>query len=300
MPKYRPSVLAASALSAFLALGAAVLPARADVTEQAIALCERAIANGAAGGGVPQEVLHAISLTETGRPMNGKLRPWPWAINREGKGHWFATRDEALAFARQSVLDGRRSFDVGCFQINYRWHGHNFPSLESMFDPETSAAYAAKFLRELHAEKGGWTLAAGAYHSRTPQFANRYKDRFERIRAGLVGTVLATGAPAVVTGAEPAAPRRSRTRIASRPLVITIDRAALAAGDRTGIRVSSPAPRVAPAAVAEAPVLVAPRLASSLRRAPAERAAPPAVAESPVLKVPRLTMSTRGYAAVRE
>lgn len=294
MPQPRRSVLRTAALATVLAMGAAVFPLKADVNEDAIALCERAIANGAAGGGVPQEVLHAISLTETGRAVNGKLRPWPWAINREGKGFWFGSRDEALAFARQSVLDGRHSFDVGCFQINYRWHGHNFPSLESMFDPETSAAYAAKFLRELHAEKGGWTLAAGAYHSRTPEFANRYKDRFERIRAGLAGTVLATGAPGIVPEAEPSVPRRSRTRTASRPLVITIDKAALAAGDRTGIRVSSPAARVAPPVTAEAPVLVAPRLAGSMEAVPVGRAAPPAVAEAPVLRAPRLTMSTRG------
>ena len=264
MPEKRRSFPLAAILSALLAIGAAVPPARADVSEDAIALCERAIANGAAAGGVPQEVLHAISLTETGRAVNGKLRPWPWAINREGRGFWFATRDEALAFARRSVLDGRTSFDVGCFQINYRWHGHNFPSLESMFDPETSAAYAAKFLRELYAEKGAWTPAAGAYHSRTPEFANRYKDRFERIRAGLAGTVLATGAPEAVA-TDPAAPRRSRTRLASRPLVINVDAAALAAGDRGGVRVSSPAARVAPPAMAEAPVLKAPRLTMSTR-----------------------------------
>ena len=53
-------------------------------------------------------MLHAISLTETGRPQDGRLRPWPWAINREGKGFWFENRDEALAFAKASVAAGRR------------------------------------------------------------------------------------------------------------------------------------------------------------------------------------------------
>ena len=77
-----------------------------------------------AAPGVPQDVLHAISLTETGRAQGGRLRPWPWAINREGKGFWFKNRDEALAFAKASLAEGRRSFDVGCFQINYHWHGH--------------------------------------------------------------------------------------------------------------------------------------------------------------------------------
>ena len=129
-----------------LFLSLAGTPARA--TEPGAEICERAIAPAPAPSGVPQEVLHAISLTETGRPDGGRLRPWPWAINREGQGHWFKNRDEALAFAQASLAAGRRSFDVGCFQINYHWHGHNFPSLEAMFDPDAGATYAARFLRE--------------------------------------------------------------------------------------------------------------------------------------------------------
>ena len=136
---------------------------------------------------MPQEVLHAISLTETGRPDGGRLRPWPWAINREGQGHWFGNRAEAFAFAQASLAAGRGSFDVGCFQINYHWHGHNFPSLEAMFDPEAGATYAARFLQSLYLERGSWLAAAGAYHSQTPSRASVYRARFERILAGLGG-----------------------------------------------------------------------------------------------------------------
>ncbi len=216
MTAARPLLLA---LVAALALTAEP----ASAMERDIALCESAIVRGARAGGVPQEVLHAISLTETGRQIGGKLRPWPWAINREGRGYWFATRDEALAFARQSVAEGRHSFDVGCFQINYHWHGHNFPSLESMFDPDTSAAYAARFLGELLMEKGDWQAAAGAYHSRTPHFADAYRQRFARILAGLGGSALVETV-AEAAPAEDAAPRKSRTRLARRPLIITLPR----------------------------------------------------------------------------
>ena len=134
---------------------------------------------------MPQEVLHAISLTETGRNDGGRLRPWPWAINREGQGHWFRTRAEAMAFARASVVEGRHSFDVGCFQINYHYHGHRFTSLDQMFDPKAAAVYAGRFLKELYAESGDWSVAAGAYHSRTPHYAQIYRSRFDRIRSGL-------------------------------------------------------------------------------------------------------------------
>ena len=162
------------------------LAAGADVraAEDPSDLCERAIVNGARRGGVPVEVLHAVALNETGRRDGEKLRPWPWAINREGKGYWFESRDEALAFARQSLAEGRTSFDVGCVQINYRWHGRAFPSVEAMFDPEWTATYAAQFLRTLYEERGDWSAAAGAYHSLTPELAQKYAARFDTMLAG--------------------------------------------------------------------------------------------------------------------
>jgi hypothetical protein len=169
----------------WLMLALAVLAAVPSRADQDAALCEQAIVNGARRGGVPPEVLHAVALTETGRNSNGRLRPYPWAVNREGKGFWFKTRDEALAFARSSVAAGRPSFDVGCVQINYRWHGHAFPSLEDMFDPEFTATYAAQFLRTLYEERGSWSEAAGAYHSLSPDLAQVYRARFDRLLAGL-------------------------------------------------------------------------------------------------------------------
>jgi hypothetical protein len=220
---------------------AAVTAQTGPQADEAAALCERAIVNGARRAGVPEGVLHAIALTETGRNMGGEMRPWPWAINREGEGHWFATRDEALRFAKASVAAGRTSFDVGCFQVNYRWHGDAFPSLEAMFDMETSGTYAAQFLRNLHGELGDWSAAAGAYHSRTPEFAQRYRARFDRIYANLGGAPLVVAAvkgPGEVEAGEPAEPRRLRTRIAGKGKVITLVGGAVTAeAPDPGIRV---------------------------------------------------------------
>ncbi len=183
------------------------------------AICERAIARGAGVAGVPGEVLHSISLTETGRMRDGRLRPWPWAINREGESFWFDSREEALAFARKSVAAGRNSFDVGCFQINYHWHGENFSTLEEMFDPDVGARYAAEFLSALHMEKGDWSLAAGAYHSRTPEHATRYRTRFDRILSRLDGSELRM---AQVVESR----KKTRKRLGSKPLIIRVEPAA--------------------------------------------------------------------------
>ena len=158
-------------------------------------------------------MLFAVALTETGQHRDGRMRAWPWAINREGKGYWFKTREEALAFGQQSLAAGRKSFDVGCVQINYRWHGHAFPSLEDMFDPEWTATYAAQFLRTLYEERGSWSEAAGAYHSLSPEFAFKYRARFDRLLADLEPGAL-TGAEALVAVAQPQA--RFSTRQARR------------------------------------------------------------------------------------
>lgn len=149
------------------------------------ATCDAAADHAARATGVPVEVLQAVTRVETGRSRDGRVEPWPWAVNVAGKGYWFDNEDAALAFAFRQVKSGARNFDVGCFQVNYRWHGEAFASVEDMFDPRSNALYAAQFLTELHREFGEWEGAVGAYHSRTRKFADRYKARFRQIRAAL-------------------------------------------------------------------------------------------------------------------
>lgn len=150
------------------------------------AICDQVASQAARAEGVPLSVMMAIALNETGRKSDGRFRAWPWTVNMEGAGHWFDTREEALAYATAEYNRGARSFDVGCFQINYKWHGQHFASIEDMFDPERNALYAARFLRSLYFEQGSWEAAAGAYHSRTPDKAEKYAARFSRFRSNLL------------------------------------------------------------------------------------------------------------------
>lgn len=175
-------------------------------------VCDRAARVAARAHGVPVDVMLAITRTETGRRRDGRLAPWPWTVNMEGAGRWFDSRDAALAYVFDHFKRGARSFDVGCFQINFKWHGHAFRSVEDMFDPASNADYAARFLARLHDELGDWRAAAGAYHSRTPSNAKIYTQRFDQIRAGLSEAVAgATGAPrAAMAEAAGGAPAVSR------------------------------------------------------------------------------------------
>lgn len=166
-------------------------PAGASADRLGIAgICEGAALVASRESGVPLDVLRAISLTETGRRGAAGFLPWPWTVNMEGAGKWFDSAEAALDYVNRNFARGARSFDVGCFQLNYRWHGKAFASIEDMFDPVANARYAARFLRDLHTELGDWTRAAGAYHSRTPKYATKYAARFDRIREGLGDQVL--------------------------------------------------------------------------------------------------------------
>lgn len=148
-------------------------------------LCDRAAQQAASETTVPVEVLLAITRVETGRKTKGRWQPWPWAINLAGESHWFADMTQATAFAADQLALGRENFDVGCFQINLRWHGAEFASLEEVFDPQANARYAAQFLAELYTTEGGWANAVAAYHSRTPDKAAAYLQKVETVLADL-------------------------------------------------------------------------------------------------------------------
>lgn len=203
---------------------AAKLKKSAD-REQISGLCDSAALRASAESGVPIDVLRAITRTETGRKSQSGIAPWPWTVNMEGAGKWFESEKEARAYVAAHFQRGARSFDVGCFQINYKWHHKAFETIDQMFDPLANARYAARFLNELHTEFGSWTRAAGAFHSRTPKYADRYVKRFSRIRQSLGPVTQVAALP------QTRASRRKTTFNAPRPLV---------AGLRTSALISDP------------------------------------------------------------
>lgn len=182
-------------VSALFSFGMSGTESRAMVPTKEI--CERFAYQAALEYGVPYDVLVAIAETETGWTVSGKFGPWPWTINTKGVGKWVANRSELRDLAQANLDNGVTTFDVGCFQINYRWHGDNFASLDHMIDPATNARYAARFLSELYREFGNWVDAAAAYHSRTDVHAARYKKTFLKHLAKKRDTLKELGGPPV-------------------------------------------------------------------------------------------------------
>lgn len=163
---------------------AAVLTCLASTTRSAetpASQCDRAAANAASATGVPIDILLAISRVESGRKADGVLKPWPWTINADGKGSFYDTEAEAVAAATAHLTDGTGTFDIGCFQLNIRYHGQAFDTFEDMFDPDKNADYAARFLTSLYQETGTWADAVAAYHSRTPDLAQAYLEQVKAV-----------------------------------------------------------------------------------------------------------------------
>lgn len=167
------------AVISYLLLG--LVPAIARPAVDMALRCDVAAEQAARSTGVPAAVLMAIARVETGRTIGGALAPWPWTVNEGGAGSWFDTADEAMAHVTDAVAAGGTNIDIGCFQVNLRWHGEAFASLEEMFDPAKNALYAAQFLQTLFDELGTWDGAVGAYHSRKSEAAERYVKKVAKV-----------------------------------------------------------------------------------------------------------------------
>jgi len=123
--------------------------------------CEAEILGAAQRWNVPAGILHSVGLTETGR--KGAL--YPYALNIEGRTVFASSRQEALREFDEARAKGYKLIDLGCMQINYRYHGEKFTSAEQMFDPRANVDYAARFLSQLHKRHETWTMAVARYHA---------------------------------------------------------------------------------------------------------------------------------------
>ena len=124
-------------------------------------MCETEMAKASATYGVPLGILYSVGLTETGQ------RGWldPFAMNIDGRAVRSASLPEALARFENAVAHGAKLIDIGCMQIDQRWHGQDFRSVEEMFDVRRNVAYAARFLRGLRLSEGSWTMAVARYNA---------------------------------------------------------------------------------------------------------------------------------------
>lgn len=137
----------------------------------------------AAKYGIPLGILYAVGLAETGR--KGSLQPY--ALNIEGTAVFPATAGAALAEFEKARREGHELIDLGCMQINYRYHSSEFRGAADMLDPARNVDYAARFLKRLKGEHDTWAMAVARYHA-GPDNDPAQKQYVCRVIANLVAT----------------------------------------------------------------------------------------------------------------
>lgn len=128
---------------------------------------------------IPDRLLHAISLVESGRWDADRKASfaWPWTVTAEGEGHFLPSKEAAMAEVMRLKRRGITNIDVGCMQVNLQAHPEAFATLDEAFDPASNVSYGARFLNELRANTPNWETAAAYYHSQTPSLAAAYKAK---------------------------------------------------------------------------------------------------------------------------
>jgi hypothetical protein len=152
----RPTSLICAAISIFSLTFGLAAPALADDS-----ICEAEMTRAAEAHDVPLGVLYAVGMTETGR--RGKLHPY--ALNIAGRSYFGTGVRDAVETFHEERRRGVRLIDLGCMQINHHYHGREFDTVEDMLDPVQNVEYAARFLKQLRAREGSWTLAVARYHA---------------------------------------------------------------------------------------------------------------------------------------
>ena len=122
---------------------------------------------------LPTNLLTSISLVESGiKKENKNFSSWPWTLNVEGKPIYFDTKEDVINYLEQNK--DKKSIDVGCMQINTKYHMSNFNSFAQMIEPEENVRYAAIFLAKLFKRHKSWNKAISRYHSSNPNKQRKY------------------------------------------------------------------------------------------------------------------------------
>ena len=176
-------VRSAALLCAAVAFSEAASASDARITISTKEVCRAMAAQEERMRGMPDSLLQALSLAESGRRDDAtrQMVAWPWTVMAEGEGRYYPTKQDAVNAVRQLKARGIRNIDVGCMQINLLHHSDAFASIETAFEPQTNVAYGAAYLSALHRETRSWFTAVKRYHSAKPKFHLPYRGRVFRI-----------------------------------------------------------------------------------------------------------------------
>ncbi len=125
--------------------------------------------------GVPPWFLYGIALQESKMLFGHRALPFPWTLNVKGQAKRYRSYDEALFALKGYVARGLMSVDIGCMQVNWRWHGNRLQTLERALDPYSNIDAGAQILRAEFVATGDWFKTAMRYHAGVINLANQQR-----------------------------------------------------------------------------------------------------------------------------
>lgn len=127
-------------------------------------------------------ILYAIAMQESGRmdEETNLLKPWPWALNVEGKGYYFANMTEIWDALALFVQEEPRHIGIGLVQVTWPFNPDILTNPYLALEPSVNLALGARILRGCYDRHGDWWRAVGCYHSPTPKIATAYRQRVYR------------------------------------------------------------------------------------------------------------------------
>lgn len=133
----------------------------------------------AKSSGLNPDLLYAVALAESAKSVNGTtVAPSCLAI-RADKPYYPESAKEAKRILDE-VLPARSSTDIGCMQINWKWHGHKVSTPYELLEPETNIQLAADILRKaVDSVPEDQILGIGRYHHWDISSAEGYNRAYQ-------------------------------------------------------------------------------------------------------------------------
>lgn len=171
-----PSIRATFA-AAFLFLGLGTPPASAT-TE----IPPTYVATAELYGIDDPSILYAIAMQESGRfdQETELLKPWPWVLNVDGKGHYFDDMTEVWNALAGILQEDPKHVGIGLVQVTWPFNPDILWDPYTALDPGTNLMLGAMILRDCYDRLGDWWRAVGCYHSPTPKLAVGYRQQIYR------------------------------------------------------------------------------------------------------------------------
>lgn len=116
---------------------------------------------------VPRDVVMKVVTHESKSFYQGRVQPWPWTLNIDGQGYYYASYQLALLAAIKAHRNGASKLGIGFGQIEWKYHKGRFDeNIAAALNPRNNIKAVCQILVEAWGSKRvkTWEDAIAYYH----------------------------------------------------------------------------------------------------------------------------------------